>query len=255
MSALLAIEDINLAFGGIKALSGVSAHVESNKVTSIIGPNGAGKTSLFNVISGFYKPQSGAVRFGGDDLTGKPAHRRSHIGIARTFQNIALFSGLTVLDNIKLGAHTHLKSGLFSSSVFFGRSRREEAELTRRIDEDIIGFLDLGDIRDRSVAGLPYGLQKRVELARALAARPKLLMLDEPVAGMTPPEKEEMAGYISRCVDEWGITVLLIDHDMTMVMGLSDHVVVVNFGEVIAEGQPEDVRRHPDVVSAYLGEG
>lgn len=255
MSALLAIENVNLAFGGIRALSAVSANVERNRVTSIIGPNGAGKTSLFNVISGFYKPQSGAILFEGEDLVRQPAHRRSSAGIARTFQNIALFSGLTVLDNIKLGAHAQLQSGVFSAAGWFGRARREEAELTRRIDKDIIEVLDLGDIRDRSIAGLPYGLQKRVELARALVARPKLLMLDEPVAGMTPPEKDEMARYIRRCVDEWAMTVLLIDHDMAMVMGISDHVVVVNFGEVIADGRPQDVRSHPGVIAAYLGEG
>lgn len=255
MGVLLAIEEINLSFGGLKALSGVSLQAEAGKVTSVIGPNGAGKTSLFNVISGFYTPQTGSIRFDGRELCGLPAFQRSPIGISRTFQNIALFSGLSVLENIKLGAHCHLSSGVIASAFWFGRARNEEKALTSRIDEDIIDLLDLREIRDRPIAGLPYGLQKRVELARALVARPKLLMLDEPVAGMTPPEKREMAGYIRRCVDDWGATVLLIDHDMTMVMGLSDHVVVVNFGKVIASGSPAEVQGNRDVIAAYLGEG
>jgi len=253
MQTLLGIDNVNLVFGGIAALSDVSAQVADGRVTAIIGPNGAGKTSLFNVISGFYRPTSGSVHFDGTNLTRQPAHRRSGLGIARTFQNIALFSGLSVLENIKLGAHAQTRSGLFGSAVYLGPAQREERDLTRRIDADIIDFLDLGDIRDRPVAGLPYGLQKRVELARALVMRPRLLMLDEPVAGMTAPEKEQMSHYIRKCVAEWGATVLLIDHDMTMVMGLSDHVVVLNFGKVIADGHPDAVRSHPDVISAYLG--
>lgn len=250
---LMTIDGIVLRFGGIAALTDVSVTVPDRRITAVIGPNGAGKTSLFNVISGFYKPGQGSVRFDGTELLSLPAHRRSGLGIARTFQNIALFSGLTVLENIKLGAHAQLKSGVFSSSIFFGGARREEIELTDRIDHDVIDFLDLGDIRDRPIAGLPYGLQKRVELARALVMRPRLLMLDEPVAGMTSTEKETMAGYIRQCIDQWDATVLLIDHDMNMVMGLSDHVAVLNFGKVIAHGNPEDVRTHPDVINAYLG--
>ncbi|WP_417683761.1 ABC transporter ATP-binding protein [Roseibium sp.] len=254
MSVLLAIEDVNLSFGGVRALSEVSMSVERGKVTSVIGPNGAGKTSLFNVISGFYQPQTGSIRFEEQELIDQMPYSRAPAGISRTFQNIALFSGLTVLENIKLGAHCHLSSGLLSSAFWFGRSRREETALSARIDEEIIDLLDLREIRDRSIAGLSYGLQKRVELARALTAKPKLLMLDEPVAGMTPIEKQEMAGYIHRCVDDWGTTVLLIDHDMTMVMGLSDHVVVVNFGKVIASGTPAEVQDNRDVAAAYLGE-
>ncbi|MBO0344258.1 ABC transporter ATP-binding protein [Roseibium limicola] len=254
MGVLLAIDDVNLSFGGVHALSGVSLDVEKGRVTSIIGPNGAGKTSLFNVISGFYTPQSGSIRFEKQELSDQAPYQRSPVGISRTFQNIALFSGLTVLENIKLGAHCQLSSGLLSSALWWGKAQREEAALSRRIDEEIIDLLDLREIRDRPIAGLPYGLQKRVELARALVGRPKLLMLDEPVAGMTSSEKQEMAGYIRRCVDEWSTTVLLIDHDMTMVMGLSDHVVVVNFGKVIASGAPAQMQEDPAVIAAYLGE-
>jgi len=253
MTALLDIDRVSVSFGGVKAMDEVSFTAEEGKVTSIIGPNGAGKTTLFNVISGFYTARSGAISFDGTRLDGAPAHARSELGIARTFQNIALFAGLTVLENIKLGAHAQLKSGLFRSALWLGPARREERALTQRIDDEIIDFLDLGAVRDAQVAGLPYGLQKRIELARALAARPRLLLLDEPVAGMTPPEKEKMADYVRKTVDRFGTTVLLIDHDMGMVMGLSDHVVAVNFGKVIAQGRPEAVRNDREVVEAYLG--
>jgi branched-chain amino acid transport system ATP-binding protein len=253
MPDLLTIEKIALAFGGIAALSDVSASVAEGQITAIIGPNGAGKTSLFNVISGFYRPNSGAVTFDGKSLLALPAHARSTLGIARTFQNIALFDGMTVLENIKLGAHAQLKSNLFSAGIYLGWASREEGALDRRIDEDILAFLDLADIRNRPIAGLPYGLQKRVELARALVMRPRLLLLDEPFAGMNANEKVRMAEYVRRCIGEWGTTVLLIDNDMEVVMGLSQHVVVLNFGRVIASGDAQTVRRHPDVVDAYLG--
>lgn len=253
MTALLEIDNVSLAFGGVKAMNNVSLEAKEGQVTSVIGPNGAGKTTLFNTISGFYKAQHGQIRFAGKRLDTQPAHARSGIGIARTFQNIALFSGLSVLENIKLGAHAQLRSGLFRSAFFLGPARKEEQALTNRIDRDIIDFLDLGAFRDKHVAGLPYGLQKRIELARALVMRPRLLLLDEPVAGMTAPEKEDMARYIRKTVDAFGTAVLLIDHDMGMVMGLSDKIVAVHFGSVIANGPPEVVRHDPAVVEAYLG--
>jgi branched-chain amino acid transport system ATP-binding protein len=251
---LLTVSGVSIGFGGILALSEVSISVAAGSVTAIIGPNGAGKTTLFNVISNFYRPQAGSVLFDGTDILRLPTHARSRIGIARTFQNIALFTGMTVLENIKLGAHAQLKTNVFSAGLYLGWARREEAALTKRIDEEIIGFLDLGDVRDRPIAGLPFGVQKRVELARALAPRPRLMMLDEPVAGMNAAEKLAMAGYIRRCVDERNATVLIIDHDMETVMGLSDHVVVLNFGRVIASGPAAVVQRDPDVINAYLGD-
>ena len=253
MAQLLEVESLSLSFGGITALSDVSTIVQEGSITAVIGPNGAGKTSFFNVISGFYRPTSGTVRFDGCDILALPANARSQRGIARTFQNIALFNGMTVLENIKLGAHAQLRTNVFSASLYLGWARREEEDLTRRIDDEVISFLDLTAIRDRSIEGLPYGLQKRVELARALAMRPRLLMVDEPFAGMNSSEKAAMAQYIRRSVREWGATVLLIDHDMEMIMGLSDQVVVLNFGRMIATGNPDAVRKDPAVIDAYLG--
>jgi branched-chain amino acid transport system ATP-binding protein len=253
MGKLLEVDHISLSFGGIAALSDISASVNEGSITAIIGPNGAGKTSFFNVISGFYRPSAGAVRFDGIDILAQPAHTRSSLGIARTFQNIALFEGMTVLENIKLGAHAQLKSNVFSSGIYLGWARREEESLTDRIDAEVVEFLELGEIRDREIAGLPYGMQKRVELARALVMRPRLLLVDEPFAGMNTSEKISMAEYLRRCITEWGTTALLIDHDMEMVMGLSNHVAVLNFGKLIAAGDPDAVRGHPAVIEAYLG--
>jgi branched-chain amino acid transport system ATP-binding protein len=252
---VLAIADVTLAFGGVKALSGVSLQVQAGSITSVIGPNGAGKTSLFNTISGFYRPTAGRIVFQGQDISRVPAPQRAKLGLARSFQNIALFRGMTVLDNIKLGRHAHLKTNLLQALCWLGPAAREEAELRRDIEERIIDFLEIDHIRHAPVAALPYGLQKRVEVARALAMQPQVLMLDEPVAGMNREETEDMARFILDLRSEWGLTVLMVEHDMGMVMDLSDHVVVLNFGQVIASGLPREVQANAEVVKAYLGAG
>ena len=249
----LAVEGVDLRFGGIHALRGVSFAAEPGQITAIIGPNGAGKTSVFNTISGFYPPAAGRIALGDTDITDAPVHARAALGLARTFQNIALFRGLTVLENIKLGGHHNMRAGLLSALVYGRAARAEELALRGDIERRVIEFLEIDHIRHRSVDALPYGLQKRVELARALAMRPRVLMLDEPVAGMNREETEDMARFILDVQEEWGVTVLLVEHDMGMVMDISSHVVVLNFGQVIASGSPEHVRRHPGVIEAYLG--
>ncbi len=252
---LLQVDGVTLAFGGVKALSGVGFDVLPGSITAVIGPNGAGKTSLFNTISGFYRPTGGSIRFQGEDITRMPAPRRARLGLGRSFQNIALFRGMTVLDNIKLGRHAHLRTNVLDALLYLGRARREEAELRRDIEERIIDFLEIDHIRHAPVAALSYGLQKRVEMARALAMQPRILMLDEPVAGMNREETEDMARFILDVRAEWGVTVLMVEHDMGMVMDLSDHVVVLNFGQVIAQGTPAVVQADPEVNRAYLGAG
>ncbi|KAA9171946.1 ABC transporter ATP-binding protein [Delftia sp. BR1] len=252
---MLQVDGVTLAFGGVKALSGVGFDVQPGSITAVIGPNGAGKTSLFNTISGFYRPTGGSIRFQGEDITRVPAPRRARLGLGRSFQNIALFRGMTVLDNIKLGRHAHLRTNVFDALLYLGRARREEAELRRDIEERIIDFLEIDHIRHAPVAALSYGLQKRVEMARALAMQPRILMLDEPVAGMNREETEDMARFILDVRAEWGVTVLMVEHDMGMVMDLSDHVVVLNFGQVIAQGTPAVVQADPEVNRAYLGAG
>jgi len=251
---MLNVDEIELNFGGVKALNGVSVHAETGKITSIIGPNGAGKTSLFNVISGFYTPTVGKVTLDDEDISHLPPPKRAYRGMSRTFQNIALFRGMTVLDNIKLGAHTQLKAGVLTAGFRTSAARREEAELSSDIQREIVDFLGLGHVQHHSVEDLPYGLQKRVELARGLVTRPKILMLDEPVAGMHSEEKRDMGELIVEAKRKWGTTILLIEHDMSMVMGLSDKSIVLSFGKPIAEGTPDEIARNPAVIEAYLGE-
>ena len=252
---ILSVRDLSLRFGGVKALAGVSFDVAPGSITAIIGPNGAGKTSLFNCVSGFYRPASGTVLFEGRDIGRLSAPERAKAGLARTFQNIALFRGMSVLDNIKLGRHAHMRTGLLDALLWFGRARREEREVRADIEKRVIDFLEINHIRHRPVAALAYGLRKRLELARALAMKPRLLLLDEPVAGMNREETEDMARFILDVREEWGVTVLMVEHDMGLVMDISDHVVVLNFGQVIARGTPAEVSAHPEVVRAYLGAG
>jgi branched-chain amino acid transport system ATP-binding protein len=250
----LKIEDIHLSFGGLNALSGVSTGVKRGEIFSIIGPNGAGKTCLLNCINSFYQPDRGKVIFEGRDITDLKAHRIATLGIARTFQNVELFAHMTVLDNIKLGGHIHLKSGVFSGGIYFGKARRDEMTFRKHIEEKIIDLLEIEHIRKQPVHTLPYGLQKRVELARALAMRPRILLLDEPCAGMNLEETEDIARFVLDIKEEWDVTIILIEHDMGVVMDISDRVCVLDFGKKIAEGLPANIRHNEHVIKAYLGE-
>ena len=249
----LEVKDITLRFGGVTAIKGISFTVEQGTIHAIIGPNGAGKTSMLNCISGVYRPQEGRIALNGQDVTPLSPYARTGLGLARTFQNIALFKGMTVLDNLLIGRHTHQKTGLLAGGFYYGSGQKEEVA-HREYVEDIIDFLEIESIRKKTVGTLAYGLQKRVELARALALEPKILLLDEPMAGMNAEEKEDMARFVLDINEDRGTTIIMIEHDMGVVMDISNRVVVLNFGQKIADGTPNEVQRDSQVQKAYLGQ-
>jgi branched-chain amino acid transport system ATP-binding protein len=264
-SAKIRIENLYLSFGKVQALSGVDAEIRENEILAIIGPNGAGKTSLLNCINGFYRPTRGDIFFEGQRLTGKSPDKVAQLGIARAFQNIELYHGLTVLDNILAGRHVLMKHNFLEGALYFGPARREEVR-HRRIVEDIIDFLEVQPIRKKTAGALPYGLRKRVELGRALALEPKVLLLDEPMAGMNLEEKEDIARFVIDIFEGQGETypdtavlrdgvscIVLIEHDMGVVMDIADRVIVLDFGVKIAEGTPAEIRNNPQVIKSYLG--
>ena len=249
---ILAVEDISLAFGGVKALNGISFDVREHEVRAIIGPNGAGKSSLLNCINGVYSPQHGRIRFRGQSFAQMNPHRAAVMGIARTFQNLALFKGMSVLDNIMTGRNLRMRCNVLLQALRIGPAQKEELE-HRAAVERIIDFLEIQAYRKTQVGRLPYGLQKRVDLGRALAMEPAMLLLDEPMAGMNLEEKQDMCRFILDVNDEFGTTIVLIEHDMGVVMDISDRVVVLDYGRKIGDGSPDDVRNNSDVIDAYLG--
>jgi len=249
---ILAVEDISLAFGGVKALTGISFDVREHEVRAIIGPNGAGKSSLLNCINGVYTPQKGRIRFRNESFTQMSPRRAAVMGIARTFQNLALFKGMSVLDNIMTGRNLRMRANLLWQALRIGPAQREELG-QREFVEKIIDFLEIQAYRKTPVGRLPYGLQKRVDLGRALAMEPVMLLLDEPMAGMNVEEKQDMCRFILDVNDEFGTTIVLIEHDMGVVMDISDRVVVLDYGRKIGDGTPDDVRNSRDVIDAYLG--
>jgi branched-chain amino acid transport system ATP-binding protein len=253
---VLKLEDIFMSFGKVQALNGVHLEVRKGEIHSIIGPNGAGKTVMMNCINGLYHPQKGNIYFKGQRINGISPHKRAELGIGRTFQKLELYGGMTVLDNIRMGSHIHLKSGILSGSIYVGKTKREEIEEREFIEEEIIDLLEIESIRDQVAHMLPYGLQKRVELGRALALRPEVILLDEPMAGLNLEEVEDMARFILDINEEerWKVTCVLVEHDMGVVMDISHRVLVLDFGNMITDGPPEEVSKNPQVVNAYLGE-
>ena len=249
---VLKLEHISLAFGGVKALTDISFDVREHEVRAIIGPNGAGKSSMLNVINGVYHPQQGTITFRGEVRRDMDTHEAATHGIARTFQNIALFKGMTVLDNIMTGRNLMMKASFVEQAIWLGRARREELEHRAKVEE-VIDFLEIQHIRKTPVGRLPYGLQKRVELARALAAEPTMLLLDEPMAGMNVEEKQDMCRFVLDVNEQYGTTIVLIEHDMGVVMDISDRVVVLDYGRKIGDGPPDEVRANQAVIDAYLG--
>jgi branched-chain amino acid transport system ATP-binding protein len=251
--AELEIRGISLQFGGVMALNDIHLAVHTGELFAIIGPNGAGKTSLLNCITGFYRPQEGKIVLNGQDITHLPPHELVRAGIGRTFQNIELFPGMTVISNLFLARHTHCHYGLGPACLFLPSVRREEIR-HRRILEEIIDFLEMQSLRNKPVGSLPYGMMKRVELGRALALEPSLLVLDEPFAGMNLEEKEDMVRFLLELNRAWGQTMILVEHDMSIVMSIARRIAVLNFGEKLTEGIPEEIVRHPEVIKAYLGD-